>query len=171
MKSWLEDRTPAQLLWIIAALDSLATIGFGVLIVRSWHHSKALDLLLWCPLAAYVFGVTASLFAEQALKNGIQSERWSDNLIDGPRKLVSHPAYSIFGASFFVAYLASAIVSPAGHVIWSMIFFWPLMSLIRVHGYLRPRPASANGSLLGTNEQAKPLQSAQCGASPQSFPK
>jgi hypothetical protein len=34
----LQSRTPAQLLWIIAASNALVVIGFGVLSLPSWRH-------------------------------------------------------------------------------------------------------------------------------------
>jgi len=97
MRPLLQYRTPAQLLWMIGAMNVLVSLGFGVLGVGSRHYPH-LHLPLSVALlsfGAFVLGLIGTLIAESSLKNGIKSERWPDALLDAPRKVVAHPAFSI----------------------------------------------------------------------------
>jgi hypothetical protein len=167
MSSLLERRTPAQLLWIIAASNLLVIIGFGVLSLPSWRH-RGLSLSLWCSVAAIILGLISSLPTERALRDGINSERWADKLLEAPRSLTGSPAFSILCGLLFLSYLAFVIFSAAHNVGGSLMIFWPLMSLIRVGTYLRP-PKPPFDRLLQPIEQPKPLQSENWGTPPRPF--
>jgi hypothetical protein len=166
MGSLLERRTPAQLLWIIAASNALVIIGFGLLSLLSWRH-KDLSLSLWCWLAAIVLGLIGSLLTEQALRDGISSERWADKLLEAPRNLTASSPFSIICGLLFLSYLACFIFSAAHNLAGAMMLFWPLMSLTRVGTYLRRKPPSDR--LLQPIERPKPLQSENWGAPPRPF--
>jgi hypothetical protein len=136
MGSLLERRTPAQLLCIIGASSALFSISFAVL---ARYHSKLPQPLLWCSFAAAVLALVICLVAERALQNGINSERWPDSLLNTPRKLTAHPAFSVLSGLLLVGALAYMIFSGFRGV-WMIL--WPLTSLARVRSYLRPKPKS-----------------------------
>jgi hypothetical protein len=158
----LQSRTPAQLLCIIASSNALVVIGFGVLSLPSWRH-RGLSLSFWL-LAAIILGLIGSLVTEQALRDGINSERWADRLLETPRSLTGSTAFSILCGLIFLIYLAYVIFPAAHNVGGSLMLFWPLMSLLRVGTYLRPKPPSDR--LFQSREQPKPLQSENWGTPP-----
>ncbi len=163
MSSLLQRRTPAQLLWIVAASNALIAIGFGTLLLPGMRH-RGLHPALWYPFAAVVLGLIAALIAEQALQNGIDSGRWPDSLLAVPRKLVTHPMSTVlvgFLSIGAIAYVASRDFGGP----W--VFLWPLTSLIRVKRYFHPKPKS--DTLLLSLERPKPLQSESWGAPPRPF--
>jgi hypothetical protein len=170
MGSLLERRTPAQLLWIIGASSALVSIGFAVL---AWDRPKGLQPTGWywlaAPLAALALGLVSSLVAERALQNGINSERWSDSLLDAPRKFTARPVFSVLSGLLLVGAIAYLVFAVSGSRhsggIWAIL--WPLMSITRVRSYLRPRPKSDR--LFRPIERPKPLQSENWGTPPQPF--
>jgi hypothetical protein len=163
MRSPLQTRTPTQLLWIITASNAAASIGFGMLSLPAWRR-QGQHTLLWCCFAAIPVGLIGLLFAEQALRDGINSEQWPDNLLVALRKLASRRAYSILCGLLMigaVAYVITFGLHESGGV-W--MFLLPAMSLTRVVGYLRPKPKSDH--LVRPIERPKPLQSENWGAPP-----
>ena len=165
----LQNRTPVQLLWIIAASNLLVAIGYGTLALprrsyQAWH-----PLLLYA-LIILVLGFIGDCIAERDLKEGIESERWSDALINGPKRL--HSAFSILALLLIVASVISIVIiaiSGGRHFssgVWC--FLLPAMSFTRVSSYLRPRPPS-NNSLLKPIETPKSLQSEHWGTPPRPF--
>jgi hypothetical protein len=166
MSSLLERRTPAQLLWIVLASNALVVIGFGNLALPSWRH-RGLSLSLLCSVAAIVLGLVSSLPTERALRDGINSDRWADKLLEGPRSLTASPAFYVLGGLLFLIYLAYVIFSAAHNVGGSLMIFWPLMSLLRVGTYLRPKPPSDR--LLPPMDEPKPIQSGNWGTPPRPF--
>jgi hypothetical protein len=104
---------------------------------------------------------------EQALQNGISSERWPDKLLEAPRKLVISPASSVLCGLLFLGLLAYVVFSPAHQLGGTWMFLGPLMSLTRVVNYLRPKRAFDR--LFQPREQPKPLQSENWGAPPRPF--
>jgi hypothetical protein len=156
----LQSRTPAQLLWIIAASNALVVIGFGVLSLPSWRQ-RGLSLSFWLLVAAIILGLIGSLPTERTLRDGINSERWADRFLEAPRSLTGATAFSILCGLLFLIYLAYVIFSAAHNVGGSLMLFWPLMSLLRVGAYLRPKPPSDR--LFQWVEQPKSLQSENWG--------
>ena len=168
MGSLLERRTPAQLLWIIAASNALVSISFVEL---AWDRSKGPYPTGWfwlaAPLAALALGFVTCLIAEQALQNGINSERWPDSLLNAPRKFTAHPAFSVLSGLLFIGALAYVVFLGVRHSGGVWMILWPLMCLTRVRGYLRPKPKSDR--LLQPRERSKPLQSEHWGTPPSPF--
>jgi hypothetical protein len=160
MKPLLQSRTPTQLLWLIAAANALVIIGFGVLRYRSPH------LLLWCSFAAVVFGLVSSLVVEQALRNGISSDRWPEKLLEAPRKFMTSGSPILCGF-LILGSLANVVFSPAHQIGGTWMFFAPLLTLTRVATCLRPKPASDR--LFQPREQSKSLQSENWGSPPRPF--
>jgi hypothetical protein len=161
----LRNRTPVQLLWIIAASNLLVAIGFGTLALpRRFYH--VWHPLLLCSFIIVILGFIGSLIAEQEFKEGIASERWTDTLLNGPRKL--HSAFLVLAGLFIVASIIIAI-SSARHFAGAWVFLWPAMCLTRLSNYLRPKPTSSNGSLLKSIEPPEPLDSEHWGTPPRPF--
>jgi hypothetical protein len=165
MKPLLEGRTPAQLLWIIAASNALVSIGFAIPYVQSWqrHRMPFSQNLPW--FAVTLVGLSATLLSEAALKEGVASEQWPEALLVTPRKLFEHPAISVLGWSLIVASFAAIAFSRHG-VAWA--FLAPSMSLNRVRVSLRPPGKVATNPRL-LPYPAKPLLSEHWGAPPQPF--
>jgi hypothetical protein len=111
MSSLLQRRTPAQLLWIIGASIALFSIGFAVLV---WCHAKLLQPTLWCSFATLIFSLVVCGVAEQVLRNGINSDRWPDSLLNAPRKLMAHPAFSVLSGLLLVGALAYVVFAVSG---------------------------------------------------------
>ncbi len=163
MRSVLQQRTPVQLLWIQAVATILIVLGFGVPVALSWHTpvGQHLPFSLRLPwFAAILIGFTVSLLAEDILRNGVSSERWSDSLLATPRRLVAHSAYSILGWSLLFAVALTAIFVPIRHasgLVWAYLV--PQMSLVRVHMILRSKPSETFDLQRITLDSAKPLYS------------
>jgi hypothetical protein len=162
MKPLLEDGTPTQLLWIIAASNALVSIGFGIPFVQSWQHHRVpfSQNLPW--LAALLVGLIATLLSEAALKEGVATEQWPEALLVTPRKLLEHPAISVLGWSMFVASCAAIAFSRVQNIGGAWAFLAPAVSLNRVRVSLRP-PGKV------PTYPAKPLLSEHWGAPPQLF--
>lgn len=165
MKLWLQNRTPVQLLWLIAAWSTLTTASYGALAFLPWRYPARQYPLFWGAFILLIASIAGSLLAEQALQNGISSERWPDRLLDRPRKLFTHPALSVLNALFLAASFAFIIFYRGHRIGGAWIFLWPAMCLGRVSNYLRPKPVSTDNSLLRIVERPKPLQSEHWGTS------
>lgn len=162
----LKNRTPVQLLRIIAALNLLIVLGFGILgFPRHFHYGWSLLFIF----ILTVLGLISNLAVEQELKDGIASERWPDALISSLRKL--HPTFSVLGLLLIIAGFVSIIVITISGAriggVWCLLY--PAMTFTRVGSYLRPRPPSSSDSLLKLIETSKPLQSEHWGTPPHSF--
>ena len=98
MRPLLKYRTPAQLLWMIGAANALVSLSFGVhgVVSRRYPHGqhRPLPTVLFS-FGALILGLIGTLIAESSLRNGTKSERWPDALLDAPRKVVAHAAFSI----------------------------------------------------------------------------
>ena len=164
MGSLVERRTPAQLLWIIAASNALIITGFATLSLPAMRHGGQHP---WYSFAITVLGLIGSLIAERALRGGINSDQWPESLLAVPRKLAAHPVSAILAGFLFIGAIAYVVFTSARHIGGAWIFLFPQMSLIRVQSYLRPEPKS--DSLLQPSERPKPLQSENWGAQPRPF--
>jgi hypothetical protein len=169
MRTWLQEWTPVQLLWIIAASNFLVAIGFGMMAFPARFHHGSRALLL-CPLVVLLLGLIGDLIVENDLKEGIASERWADALLNGPRKLA--PAF--FGLSYLfiaVSFISVLIMGASGRMNFSgaWCFLFPAMCLTRLANYLRPKSASSNDSLFKPIERPRPLQSEEWGTPPRPF--
>jgi hypothetical protein len=145
-----------QLLWIIAVLNALVIIFFGI----PWHRGGQ-HLLLWCSFAAAILAIIGSLITEQSLENGISAEQWSDSLLNTPRKLTSQPVWSILIWSLLICALAFTVTLSLHKSGGAWMFIWPAMTLTRLKSALRSKPISNN--LLQPIERPKPLQSENWG--------
>jgi hypothetical protein len=156
----LQNRTPAQLGWIIAASNLLIACSFAMLFVK-W-------LPLWAGLASFtgiICGFVLELFAEAALRDGIASEEWPDALIATTRRFFTHPALAAAIILLIVASFAVILFWTGRHLAGAAwIFLAPSMSLTRVKAiFSRPRRAAS----LGRKDPPKPLQSDHWGIPPQ----
>jgi hypothetical protein len=169
MGSLLQNRTPAQLAWIVAASDLFVTSSFATFVVEAYYHPNRHRLPLWASLASFallILGLVIGLFAEAALKDGIASEHWPDALVAGTRKLFTHPALAAVMFILVAASIAVVAFSNSRHFAGAWIFLFPAMSLTRVKAvFTRPRN-SASGP--GTIGPPKPLQSDHWGIPPES---
>jgi hypothetical protein len=170
MKPSLRSLTPKQLLSIIAGLNSLVIIGFAFMSLPASHHRSQNQSLWCCSFVALVIGTIGSMFAEQDLRDGINSGRWPDILLAVPRKLAARPAsYVIQGLLFMggIGAIIACAVFHGFHLGGAWCFLWPMMSFTRIQSYLRTRPTSKPS--LWSTEQSKPLQSENWGAPPRPF--
>jgi hypothetical protein len=170
MSRLLQNRTPSQLGWIIAASNLLVASGFAAFFIDSYRHPNGHRLSPFAAsisFALLILGLVLGLFAETALKDGIASEQWPEALVVTTRKIFTHPALLAAALLLIVASIAVVVFSSAGHFSAAWIFFIPLMSLIRIRGiFSRPRE---NASHPGLVDPAKPLQSEHWGIPPQPF--
>jgi hypothetical protein len=166
MKPLLEDRTPKQLLWIIAASNVLTSLGFAIPAVQSWqlpnHRTPFLQEIPW--ILAILTGLIASLLAELSLRDGVNSDQWPDTLLAGPKKLFARPvisalSWSLIAASFCVIAFSR---NSNGAAYW--VFLAPAMSLTRVRYSLSPPKKPEIDFRLGA--PAKPIQSEHWGTPP-----
>ena len=169
MRPLLQYRTPAQLLWMIGAMNVLVSLGFGVLGVGSRHYPhRHLPLsVALLSFGAFVLGLIGTLIAESSLKNGIKSERWPDALLDAPRKVVAHAAFSILPSLLIMSSFVDIIFSRSVNLGGAWMFLYPAMSLTRVISALRPRQTNADHR--SPMDPPKPLQSEHWGSPPRPF--
>jgi hypothetical protein len=170
MRPLLEDRTPVQLLWVIAASNALTSLGFAIPFVQSWqtpphHRTPFLQEIPW--FFAILAGLIATFLSEQSLREGIASEQWSEALLAAPRRLLEHPAFSFLGWSLIVASFAAIAFTRGSGIAGVWMFIAPSLSLSRVRSLLRPRNHANADSQLRT--PAKPLQSEHWGTPPGPF--
>jgi hypothetical protein len=168
MKPLLEGRSPAQLLWSIAASNALVSIGFGMPFVQSWQHHRVpfSQNLPW--FAALLVGFIATLLSEAALKEGVASDQWPEAVLVAPRRLLERPAVPFLGWSLIVASFAAIAFAHGNHIGGAWAFLAPSMSLNRVRASLRPPGNDATNPRLLPNP-AKPLLSEHWGSPPQPF--
>ena len=152
-----------QLLWVIVVLNILVVSGY----IWPWH-SPRLPLPVGLGLfGIFLFGIVGTQIAISRLKNGIESGRWPDALVDGSRKIVTHTAISIFKVSLIIFGLVYMISSHRGHSSGIWMFLWPAMSINNVVNAFRPRQANPDQSSLPG--PPKPLQSEYWGTPPRPF--
>jgi hypothetical protein len=169
MGNLLQNRTPAQLAWILAASNLVVASSFGTFFVESYRHSSSHRL---SPLEASVsfalliLGMIMGLFAETALKDGIASEEWPEALVAGTRKFFTHSALAAAFLLLAVGAFAVFVLS-SRHFSGAWIFIYPLMTLSRIRGFFSRPPNSAGGP--GTQDPPKPLRSDHWGIPPQRF--
>jgi hypothetical protein len=165
MRTLLQNRTPVQLLWIIAASNVLVAMSLGILGLRSSHLrvSQLPHSLIWASLSTFLFGLLWGAVTEQTLRDGITAERWPDSLLGGPRKLIAHPAFTVLNVLFFIAGCGYTAFSHAHNFGGTWAFLYPAMSLTRVINYLRNKPPSSSNDSLGQLNSLKPLQSEHWG--------
>ncbi len=172
MRPLLQNRTPAQLLWMIAALNILVSMSFGMLGLRLWRLPQSQQLphsLLWVSFGVLILSLIGDLIAEQNLRDGISAERWPDKLLDGPRKLFAGPAFSILNVFLLVASCAYVFFSHPHNVGGAWAFLYPALSLTRVISAMRKRPSSSTDRLLTRIEPPKPLHSEHWKTPPHPF--
>jgi hypothetical protein len=156
MRPLLQNRTPAQLLRIIAASNLLVAAGFGLMAYPPWHLFKvqrSLPLFL-LPIGIFVLGLISDLLTKQTLKDGVATDYWPDRLLAGPRKLIDPPMFYILSGVFGGAFLICIAYSYHSHysnhhptgAFWA--FWYPAMSLIHVRSALRPKPPSSMDNLI-----------------------
>jgi hypothetical protein len=169
MRPLLENRTPKQLLWIIAASNALTSLGFAMIgLLPPPHHHVAFlrnhSSSIWMCFPAILIGLIATLFAEQSLKDGVASEQWPEALLVAPRKLFEHSAISTLGWSLIVASFLMIVFTRSSNVAGAWVFLAPALSLQRISSSLRPRsnPPSDTHPLY----PLKPLQSEHWGTPP-----
>jgi hypothetical protein len=169
MRPLLQYRTPAQLLWIIGAMNVLVSLSFGLLGVGSCHypHRHLPFPLALFSFGALVLGLIGTLIAESNLKNGIRSERWPDAQLDALRKVVAHPAFFMLPFLLIIASFVYIISSRSGPLSGGWMFLYPAMSLTRVISALRPRQADADHR--SRMDPPKPLRSEHWGSPRQPF--
>jgi hypothetical protein len=170
MSGLLQNRTPAQLAWIIAASNLLVASSFAAFFVESYHHPNSHRLPLWAAFISFallIFGLVLGLFTETALKDGIASEQWPEALLVTTRKIFTHPALSAAIFTLFAAFVAVIAFSGSRHVAGAWIFLLPSMSLTRMRAMFNPPRKDAGG--LGLIDPPKPPQSDHWGAPPSSF--
>jgi hypothetical protein len=166
MRPLLQYRTPAQLLWMIGAPNVLVSMSFGLhgLVSRHYPHGqhRPLPTVLFS-FGALVLGLIGTLIAESSLRNGIKSERWPDALLDVPRKVVAHPAFSVLPYLLIIASFVDIIYSysRSGNFSGAWVFLYPAMSLTRVSSALHPRQTNADHR--SRMDPPKPLQSEHWG--------
>lgn len=164
MKPWLQARTPAQILWLTAAVNALVVIGLGVMAVARHHHS----LILFAAGLATI-GILAGLLIERKVKNGIAAGRWPDSTMERMRDFFAHPAFPLlYWALFAAAIMASYLSSPLNPA-WLMMVVWPSISLGRINTLLRQKTQPASSRLLTLDEPPKPLHSDHWGNPPSTF--
>jgi len=168
----LQNRTPAQLAWIIAASNLLVASSFATIFLESYYHPKG-HPHLWAglaPFALLILGGVMGMFAEVALKDGIASEKWPEALVASTRKIFTHPAIHAAIGMLLTASIAVVVISAFSsgrHATGAWIFLFPAMSLTRVRAiFTRPHK---NSSGLGIQDAPRPLRSDHWGASPQRF--
>ncbi len=170
MRPLLQYRTPAQLLWMIGAANVLVSMSFALLGVVSRHYPhrqhRPLPTVLFS-FGALVLGLIGTLIAESKLRNGIRSERWSDAVLDAPRKVVAHPAFFILPYLLIIASFVDIIFSRSGNLSGAWMFLYPAMSLTRVTSALRPRQTDADPR--NRMDSSKPLRSEHWGSPPRPF--
>ena len=137
-----------------------------------WGRVITRTAFLPLPLAlfsfgALVLGLIGTLIAESKLRNGIESERWPDALLDAPRKVAAHPAFFILPYLLIVASFVDIIFSRGGNLSGTWMFLYPAMSLTRVISVLRPRQTDADPR--SRMDPPKPLQSEHWGSPPRPF--
>lgn len=160
-----------QLLWLIAAINALVPIGFGILAIP-WHIGSVRQTphsLLWSGFSMIVIGVIASLFAEQELKNGIAANRWPDDAIEYLKELLAHPAFTALMLAAFVASIVCLVHSFTRISDWYWAFFWPCLSISRVRMMARPERPNQSDRMFTPGEPPKPLHSDHWGNPPTTF--
>ena len=169
MRTLLQNQTPLQLLWLIAASNIIVSMSFGILEFRSWQHHHLSDSLLWISFGMLILGVVGDLIAEQALRDGISAEYWPGSLLDGPRKLFAGPAFPVLNVLFLVAGCAYIAFSPARSFGGAWAFLFPGMSLPRIIGYMRRKSPPSTDRLFLQREPPKPLHSEHWKTPPRPF--
>lgn len=170
MRPLLENRTPVQLLWIIAVSNILTSFGFAISFVQSWqppphHRTPFLHEISW--LVPVLVGIMAMWHSEAALREGVASEQWPEDLLAAARRFMKHPAFSFLGWSLIVAPLAVIVFDRRSGLAGVLMFIVPSLSLSRVQSFLRPRNNAKTDSQL--RAPAKPLQSEYWGTPPRPF--
>jgi hypothetical protein len=168
----LQNRTPAQLAWILAASNLLVSSCFATFFIDSYRHPNSHRVPLWAvgiSFSLLILGVFMGIFAETALKDGITSEQWPEAVVASTRRFFTQPGLS--GAIFAlmaasVAVLVISVVSSKRLYTGAWIFLFPAMSLTRFKTIFSRSRKSDNGP--GTQDPPKPLQSEHWGIPPQS---
>lgn len=172
MEPWLQARTPNQLLWLIAAANALAVIGFVLVAPMPWHSGIAQQTPHQHPLLDFctvVIGIVASLFVEQELTNGFAANRWPDDTMARVRKLVVHPVFTIVPLLFLIVGVVSTLISPPHNMEWLWMAFWPTMSMVRLRALALPEKPSRPNRLFTPGEAPKPLHPDHWGNPPGTF--
>src|SRR5271163_4401311 len=106
MSRLLQNRTPAQLAWIMAASNLLSSSGFAVLFVDTYRHPHGHRLspfVASTSISLFILGLVLGLVAETALKDGIASELWPEALLATTRKILTSSALSATALLLIVA--------------------------------------------------------------------
>jgi hypothetical protein len=170
MSRLLQNRTPAQLAWIIAASNLLAASGFAAFFIDSYRHPNGHRLSPFAAsisLALLILGLVLGLLAETALRDGVASEQWPEALLITTRKIFMHSALPAAALLLIVASIAVVVLSSARHFSAAWIFLIPSMTLTRIRGiFSQSRKSSSHPRSI---DPAKPFQSEHWGTSPQPF--
>jgi hypothetical protein len=130
-----------QLLWLIGASNAIGTITVFTLAVYKWHsHShpippsisfRGITLILLCAVGG--------ILAESDLRNGVESESWSNAQLVLPRRVVSHPVVWIWAGSLFAFVILYGIVTPLGNSALGTLVLPALLSLGRISSILQEK--------------------------------
>ena len=165
MKRLFHERSPSQILWMIAASNVLIAVGFAVPTAMAWHLSsnQRLPFSLKLPwLIVILVGIVGSLLGEVTFSKGVKTDRWPEESLVQPRTVLKHPAMSTLQWALLIAGLLTAIFSRTHTFGLYWIFWATCQSLARVRMNLdrRVEPSSSSGNALFP---AKPLRSNQWG--------
>ncbi len=164
-----------QLLWIIVASNMLVAAGFGMMAYPWWHFlrfQRPSLLVLLSPTGILVLALIMDLITKETLKNGVEGNYWPNSLLNGSRKLVDQPVFSILFGILFGASVLSIVYFFSSHTRTSgaaWVFLYPSMSLTHIRIALRPKPPSSSDFLLRLSEPSEPIRSEHWKTPPSSF--
>ncbi len=157
MNGWFKDRTPTQLLWMVAGANLFVAAGFGLTAYPWWHWfdvKKPAFATMMCIFGMMFVGIFVDMCAKNTLRLGIAENRWPDRLLEGTRELVNRRIFSLISGVFLAGAILSMVYffySHAGYIGGGFVFLYPAMSLNQLRSTVNPKQSSSNSVPLKVN--------------------